>query len=115
MGLDQYAYRISYSNNVEQRTTMQTWRKHPSLQGWMENLWKERGGDGDFNCEDVELTESDLLNLKNDVLNIALPQTTGFFFGSTCDKENMTTDLQFIDDAIKNIKNGYRVVYDSWW
>ena len=115
MGLDQYAYKISFSDNVEERTTIQTWRKHPNLQGWIENLWRERGGEGEFNCEDVELSEIDLLKLQDDVMKFLLPETTGFFYGESCDKENMTTDLQFIDDALKNIKNGYRVVYDSWW
>ena len=80
MGLDQYGMArkgqpqkdeegyIFYEEEME----LAYWRKHPNLQGWMENLWHEKGcpngnpetadtGFGsDFNCVDLELTLSDL-------------------------------------------------------
>ena len=39
MGLDQYAYRIKEGQGFE----IAYWRKHNRLQGWMENLWVEKG------------------------------------------------------------------------
>ena len=91
MGLDQYAnarrgeatkdedgYTI-YEDSME----LAYWRKHPSLQGYMENLWLERGNEGEFNCVDLELTLNDLDNMEETLDENALPETQGFFFGET--------------------------------
>ena len=68
MGLDQYATARKgepttddegytyYEDSME----LAYWRKHPNLQGWMEDLYLEKGGEGEFNCQDVELTLEDL-------------------------------------------------------
>ncbi len=128
MGLDQCAFRVANWDNMwgavktkdsryrnPAQKIMHEWRKHPNLQGWMENLWREKGGEGDFNCQKVELTEQDLLNLKSDVVNGSLPETTGFFYGSPKDDEYQLDDLLFIVEAINDIKHGYTIFYDSWW
>ena len=56
MGLDQYATAIKGEDEI----SLGEWRKHPNLQGWMENLWRSKGGEGEFNCVQVELNGDDL-------------------------------------------------------
>ena len=66
--------------------------------------------------------EEDLLALKEDILKRALPETQGFFFGhdsydwrkDEIDEETKY-DLKFVDKGIKAIKDGYTVIYNSWW
>lgn len=123
MGLDQYAYCVD--NNGE-REELAYWRKHPNLQGWMENLWEEKGrpgltegnsGDilGDFNCIPVELTREDLDSLETAILNNKLPSTGGFFFGDNSDEYYREQDLDFIKKAREALDAGLPVMYDSWW
>ena len=114
MGLDQYAYKLTESDPTE-REEIAYWRKHPNLQGWMEQLWRSNGGKGEFNCVDVELTLEDLDDLEQSINNAGLPETTGFFFGSNSDDYYTEQDREFILAARNNIKDGYKVVYTSWW
>ena len=114
MGLDQYAYRV-VAHDSENRQEIAYWRKHPNLQGWMEELWREKGGEGVFNCEDVELTLDDLEQLEASIEGVELPPTGGFFFGNNADDYYREQDLAFIADAYSAIKSGYKVVYSSWW
>jgi hypothetical protein len=91
------------------------WRKHPNLQGWMENLWRVKGNEGEFNCVDLELTLNDLDNLEKSLDNEALPETVGFFFGADADDHYAEADREFIVQARAAIKQGYKVIYSSWW
>jgi hypothetical protein len=131
MGLDQYAFArkgeprtvkgtnifgqesdfVEYDENEE----IAYWRKHPNLQGWMENLYREKGGEDEFNCVDVELTHEDLDRLAKDLNDAALPHTEGFFFGSDSDDYYVDADRDFIKAARQALDNGYTVVYTSWW
>ena len=126
MGLDQYAYarkgepKIEVSEGHEEaiwedQMELAYWRKHPSLQGWMEQLWREKGGEGEFNCVDVELTDADLDRLEADIKGNNLPDTGGFFFGSNSDDCYKEGDLDFIHDAREHLSMGYKIVYTSWW
>ena len=127
MGLDQYANArrgeaivddegyTYYEDSME----LAYWRKHPNLQGWMEELWYEKGcpndgGDG-FNCVDLELTLEDLDALEESLDDEALPETAGFFFGGNADEHYAEADREFIVAARAAIKQGYTVVYSSWW
>lgn len=122
MGLDQYAYKVfgepyddpdkglCYPEKIE----IAYWRKHPDLQGWMQNLYAEKGGTEEFNCEKVWLEAEDLERLYEDVVNDNLPQTTGFFFGQS-NPEEKEYDLEFIALALIALKQGYKVYYYSWW
>ncbi len=123
MGLDQYATarKGEPQQDAEGYTyyedTMELayWRKHPNLQGWMEELYHEKGGEGQFNCVDVELTLEDLDALEESLDEEALPETAGFFFGGNADDHYAETDREFIVAARAAIKQGYTVVYSSWW
>ena len=123
MGLDQYATARKgepskdadgytyYEDSME----LAYWRKHPNLQGWMEELYHEKGGEEEFNCVDVELTLEDLDALEQSLDESALPETVGFFFGENSDDHYAEQDREFIREARAAIKQGYTVVYNSWW
>jgi len=123
MGLDQYATarrgepskdedgHTYYKDSIE----LSYWRKHPSLQGYMENLWFERGNEGQFNCVDLELALDDLDNMEETLDENALPETVGFFFGQNADEHYAEQDREFIREARAAIGKGYTVVYNSWW
>ena len=140
MGLDMYAYAVVDGGAKDgEEETLADWRKHNRLHGWMEELWIDKGKPnateesspmGDFNCVPVPITLDDLDQLESDINRKVLPQTGGFFFGddsyswdeddegnklSEGDYFHKETDLQFIKDARKAIKEGKRVYYDSWW
>ena len=123
MGLDQYANaRRGEAKKDEEGYTyyedsmeLAYWRKHPNLQGFMEELYREKGGEGEFNCEDVELPLDDLASLEQTLDDEALPETVGFFFGQNSDDHYAEQDREFIVQARAAIKQGYKVVYHSWW
>ena len=139
MGLDMYAYAIVEGGVKDgEEESLADWRKHNRLHGWMEELWidkgkpnenKEESPMGDFNCVPLELTSSDLDVLEADINDKTMPDTGGFFFGDDSfgwEKEDgksyegndyfhKETDLKFIGDACKAIKEGKKVYYNSWW
>jgi hypothetical protein len=137
MGLDQYAEarkgegklatttwtREDGSKEVETHDEMEWedsmelayWRKHPNLQGFMEALYYDKGGEGEFNCVDVELTLEDLDALEESLDNQELPETQGFFFGEDSSEHYAEQDRDFIVSARAAIDKGYTVVYSSWW
>ena len=118
MGLDQWAFAVNENGDKEE---LSCWRKHPNLQGWMENLWESKGrpnahdNDDSFNCIELELTLEDLIDLEQAVTNASLPDTVGFFFGSNSDDIYGQQDLEFVEKARKALDKGMTVVYDSWW
>ena len=123
MGLDQYATArrgeaktddegfTYYEDSIE----LSYWRKHPNLQGWMEELYHEKGGSQEFNCVDLELTLADLEALEESLDKEALPETVGFFFGTDSSDHYAEQDREFIREARAAIKQGYTVIYNSWW
>lgn len=137
MGLDQYAYSKD-SNGEEQEIAY--WRKHNRLQGWMEQLWEDKGrpnfldgaeetGMGDFNCVPLPITEEDLDDLEDNVCGKTLPDTHGFFFGNDSfewEDENGNSfeendyyykedDIDFIEKARQALKEKKEVYYNCWW
>ena len=123
MGLDQYGIARKGEPKTdedgytfyEDEMELAYWRKHPSLQGWMEDLWIEKGNSGEFNCVDVELTLGDLDSMEEALDENALPETVGFFFGENSEEHYAEQDREFIREARAAIKQGYKVVYSSWW
>ena len=137
MGLDQYAYAKTSVGAVQEELTY--WRKHNRLHGWMEELWEDKGRPnaeetepnpmGDFNCVELEVTESDLEQLEAHIEEKSLPDTGGFFFGNdsfewTNDNDEpfeegdyyyKQEDLKFITLARQAIAKGKKVYYNSWW
>ena len=147
MGLDQYAYvaakageREQYWDGAEfdektrdfvnskmiQPREIAYWRKHPNLQGWMEQLWDAKGRPGadpgderdfDFNGVELELTFDDILALERDIMNgkMAKLDTAGFFFGNPSDDHYREHDLEFVKQAKAELFCGLKVFYNSSW
>jgi hypothetical protein len=105
---------IDYGNSIVKTEEVAYWRKHPDLHGWMENLYREKGGrEKSFNGDPVVLTLADLDRLEDDILEVNLPKTTGFFFGESGGIS--LKDLEFVLEARKAIQEGDTVYYDSSW
>ena len=118
MGLDQYAMVRLDTKDKEgnwNEEELAYWRKHPNLQGFMENLYAEKGGTENFNCVDLELTLEDIDSLEISVKGEELPETGGFFFGEDSDEWYKESDLEFCANARKALNDGQTVVYSSWW
>lgn len=131
MGLDMYAYRVAKENAIgdfEIATDAENhwliedrdfayWRKFNALHGWMERLYREKGGDAEsFNCVAIRLTEEDLDKLAADAREGNVTPTPGFFFGSqTLEQEDLEEIYAFVGKALAAIKAGDAVYYDSWW
>ena len=104
------------------------WRKHARLQQFMVELWHKRKEedtpygvmDSDFNCEDLELFEEDIKDLKKKVEDNNLPFCSdGFFWGHQFQEEAMREykeqDLDFCEKALAWIADGKKVFYSCWW
>jgi hypothetical protein len=122
MGLDQYAYcRAKKKGSYGDSREIAYWRKHPNLQGWMEQLWIKRNpdynpeGNNMFNGVELELTWEDLAELERAVIHDQLPQTKGFFFGEDSDDYYKQSVLEFVRNARAEIFLGLKVFYNSSW
>ena len=138
MGLDQYAYTAAKASqrdewyegaewneacrdlvnpNMAKPRDLAQWRKHPNLQGWMESLYRNKGGTGTFNGVELELTWEDLDQLQQDITGGSMAQlnTTGFFFGNPSDEIYREQDLEFIKQAKADLFCGLKVFYNSSW
>lgn len=126
MGLDQFAYVAAKENDDDNTREIAYWRKHPNLQGWMEQLWKQKGSPGitdkdengwgsNFNGIELELTWADIELLEEDIKNNNLPNTTGFFFGNDSDDHYREKDLEFVRNAKAELFMGLKVFYNSSW
>lgn len=124
MGLDMYAYSTATKPDSEvdfaapkDSIEIDYWRKHHDLHGWMENLYRQKGGAANtFNCVNVELTAEDLDALEQAIKNNAMPETTGFFFGNNPpDNESNEYDLAFVTKARQALQDGKYIYYSSWW
>ncbi len=105
---------LDYENPIVIAKEIAYWRKHPDLHGWMENIYREKGGrEQSFNGDPVRLTLADLDRLEEDILRKNLPKTSGFFFGES--GEISLKDLEFVLEARKAIQEGDTVFYDSSW
>lgn len=121
MGLDMYAMttRKAPPAPVDFKTgetnEIAYWRKHPNLHGWMEQLYRQKGGSAElFNCVNVQLTAEDLDRLEKDIRSGNLPETDGFFFGES-DGSERDDDLAFVGSAREALAQGLTVFYTSWW
>lgn len=126
MGLDMYAFAVkadSFGDRVvdavmdDDAVQISYWRKFNALHGWMEDLYRLKGGAKDsFNCTTVRLDLKDLDRLEMDTGNNKLVPRNGFFFGS---QEIYPEDLESVADFVKvarqSIAEGKAVFYDSWW
>ena len=121
MGLDMYAFATKKYIPDTAPAEMELggvpfayWRKHPNLHGWMERLYRSKGGTDEFNVVKVALTEKDINDLEVAVSDGKLPDTSGFFFGESS-AEDKWDDITFIRHARQALEDGLNVYYTSWW
>jgi hypothetical protein len=120
MGLDQWAY-VKLGKEDDDVRELAYWRKHPNLQGWMEQLWLKRGdareGFGNFNGVPLQLNFEDIDALENAIKSgeVAALGTTGFFFGNPSDDYYFDDDLKFCQKARAELFLGLPVYYNSSW
>ena len=130
MGLDMYAFIVDADKVGDKVTDVALplkvadttteicyWRKFNALHGWMENLYRLKGGAKDsFNCTTLRLDLKDLDRLEMDTGNNKLVPINGFFFGAQeIDSEDLESVATFVKVARQSIADGKAVFYDSWW
>ncbi len=136
MGLDMYAYvgrpgqrdefyekaqwnedTKEFDSPIPEPVEIAYWRKHPSLHGWMEQLWQKKNPEdmSSFNGIELELTWEDIDELEQAVRHGQLPFTEGFFFGKPADNVYYEEDLKFCADAKAELFLGLKVFYNSSW
>jgi len=127
MGLDMYAFTVDATTvgdatvdvALDPDTAMQIsyWRKFNALHGWMEDLYRQKGGSKEsFNCTTVRLDANDLDRLEMDTGNNKLIPVNGFFFGvQAIYPEDLESVATFVKVARQAIADGKAVFYDSWW
>ena len=74
----------------------------------------------EFNCENVQLDETDIKVIRNFVEKSELPFCAdGMFWGHQFQedamKEYKEQDLEFCDKALEWLEEGKEVYYSSWW
>jgi hypothetical protein len=121
MDLDMYAYTTTRKlkqgkdfRRLEHDELLHQWRKRPNLHGWMEQLYRAKGGEREFNCTNVALTSVDLDRLECVIRESKLPETCGVFFRQS-DGSEEGDDIAFIAKARAAIADGRSVYYRSWW
>lgn len=71
------------------------WRKHPNLHGYIVQTFAK----GVDDCKEIRLSPTDLRKIVKAVVESQLPETQGFFFGTTDGTEN-ERDLEILKKAI---------------
>lgn len=105
------------TDNELAKTELYYWRKFNALHGWMEDLYRIKGGAKEsFNCTTVRLDAKDLDRLEMDTGNNKLVPINGFFFGAqTIYPEDLESVAIFIAKAREALAEGKTCWYDSWW
>jgi hypothetical protein len=128
MGLDMYLVGEKYLWENEDTKPMEDgfrlkskelelgyWRKHPNLHGFIVREF----ADSVDNCGKIELSEEDLKKILTAVEADELPETSGFFFGTSRPDDKPPT-IKILKDALEWLaveeKHIYRTVYyeASW-
>lgn len=130
MGLDMYAFTVSAkdagdnvvdlkinygTDNELEKTELFYWRKFNALHGWMEQLYRTKGGaKASFNCTTVRLTSEDLDRLEREACTMQ-PVQGSFFGAQVVYPEQLESVADFIAKARGALAARQAVYYDSWW
>lgn len=117
MGLDMYLRQKDVGQDNDDSEPLAQWRKHSSLHGLMEEIYRKKNPqfEGDFNCIASPLTKDDIYYVIEAIRLRELPDTEGFFFRGSTAEEEYNEDLLIFGNALKVVKQGKEVFYDSWW
>lgn len=79
------------------------WRKHPNLHGYIvkEHGPKNEEGEPIDDCTDIELDADELVAIITAIQEDQLPDTQGFFFGTSPNKESMDKEEKEAFEAQK--------------
>ena len=125
MGLDMYLSfqkkglpEDEYGDSDGESTELAYWRKHPNLHGYI----VENFANGVDECQEIRLTLENLLQIQDAIRKEELPETTGFFFGTSyVDEEQRTEDIDKIERGVVFLlsdaaaMNEHEVVYQASW
>jgi hypothetical protein len=130
MGLDMYLYGRKYipsdwknpENNimedgfrvVEKKLDIGYWRKHPNLHGYIVDTF----ADGRDDCQEIELSVEDVHRIIDAITKRKLPDTEGFFFGTSSDDEDdIEGDIVILKRALEWAISGEfnTLVYQASW
>ena len=103
-------------------TEIAYWRKHSDLNGYMEELYYEKGGDGDFNCVPLYLSKEDVEQIIDDHKkhldpedDFTIGEARGFFWGAT-EKEDWEESLKDFEKILNETDwDNETVYYSCWW
>lgn len=98
------------------------WRKHSDLNGYMEELYREKGGDDEFNCvplylskEDVEQIVDDHRRHLNEDDEFTIGEASGFFWGAT-EHHDWKGSLEDFERILEETDwDNETVYYSCWW
>lgn len=108
MGLDM----MLFMENKNKEEEIGYWRKHPNLHGFIVNNF----ADGIDECQRIDLSLDDMIDIIDAVKNNDLPSTTGFFFGYSDDSRDTET-LEIFRRAVElaNSNPEYKFYYQASW
>lgn len=96
------------------------WRKHSDLNGVFEEMYYDRGGEDEFNCEYLLLSKQDIVDIirmhkehlsgENEI-----PHSSVFFWGQTI-LEDWQQSLKDFEKVLKETDwDNETVYYSCWW
>ncbi len=94
------------------------WRKEYCIDAWMMKLYQKKGGEDEFNCDPVQVEESDLYDLEEALSHEDFYDNERFFFNEPDDDEKAGIKEEaeeFISKARSYIEAGYDIYYSNWW
>jgi hypothetical protein len=105
MGLDMYLTGDRFFMSPRNRGAIKSeqydlgyWRKHPNLHGYIVQAF----ANGDDDCQEIQLSAACIRKIIEAIRNRNLPETTGFFFGTSDDTdEQVAHDIQVFEDALR--------------
>jgi len=94
------------------------WRKHPSLHGWMQSLYYQKGGKmEEYTGGKLRLTDEDVDALEKAIEEDALPFVQGVFIGQPQGAEDheirKAHDLECVEQMRDALCQGFTVWYTS--
>lgn len=110
MGLDMMIY--GCENDTTPAVELAYWRKHPDLHGYIVNTF----ADGVDECQKIDLTADNIENIIEAVNKNNLPETKGFFFGTSSRDRDAETIKLLTEVSVWLEKNPEgKIFYNASW
>lgn len=118
MGLDMYLTGKRYFHNRQRQRgerkseqyDLGYWRKHSNLHGFIVDTF----ADGVDECQEIDMSADRIRLVIQAIQDRALPETTGFFFGtSSATAEQFAHDVRIFEGALKWLETEEHDVWRS--